>query len=199
MAGDHLDLRLGGREQLRRLAHRAVLARERPQDELGRARGREPLAVGGPVERAHARGVARHAHVLAVGEPPAVQRRLLHGGDQEAPVGTEGDGEMRALPLQRLGRGLGVRKPQRRAVVVRDREPEALRREGEPADGRGRRRALLLALAGAHEGVLAGRPGDRAGGPDRDVIDPAALGVGGDERCSRRSRRSRTPCRRRRR
>ena len=79
MAGHDLDLRLRRRKDARRLAHGTVLALERPQDQLGGARGREPLAAGAPVERAHARVIARHPHVLAVGEPPAVQGRLLHG------------------------------------------------------------------------------------------------------------------------
>ena len=42
---------------------------------------------------------------------------------------------MRALPRQRHRRGLRARPPQRDAVVAGDRETQALRREGEPADG----------------------------------------------------------------
>ena len=76
------------RQQARRLAHGSVLALERPQDELVRARGREPLAAGGPFERAHARAVARHPHVLAVGEAPAMQRRLLHGRNRNCRPGS---------------------------------------------------------------------------------------------------------------
>ena len=172
---------------LRLLAHRAVLALERPQHELLRAAGGEPLAAGGPAERAHARRIAGHAHVLGVDDAPAVQRRLLHGGDQELAVRAEGDVVVRALPLQHLGRGLRVRKPQRHAVVVGDGEPQPLGREGKPADGRGHVERARLALAGLHEGRLAGRPGDRAVRTERDVIDPAALGVGRDELGSRRS------------
>ena len=51
------------------------------------------------------------------------------------PFGLNGGVMVRALPFQEFRRGLRVRKPHRHAVVVGDREPHALRREGEPADG----------------------------------------------------------------
>ena len=86
--------------------------------------------------------------------------------------------EMRALPGEHLGRGLGVGKPERHAAVMRDREPQAFRREGEPADARRQVERLDLALGGAHERLLAGAPGDNAVRPERDAIDPAMLGVG---------------------
>ena len=76
-----------------------------------------------------------------------MQRRLVHGGDQKLVVGAERDAEMRAGPFQQLRRRGHVRKPQRHAVVMRDREPQALRRERKPADGRGHLERFLLALA----------------------------------------------------
>ena len=63
------------------------------------------------------------------------------------PFGLKVDVEVRALPFEHFGRGLRVRKPQRHAVVVRDREPEALRREGQPADRRRHLDRARLALA----------------------------------------------------
>ena len=77
-----------------------------------------------------------------------------------------------------LGFAPGVRKPERGAVVMRDGEAKALRRESQSADGRGQVERLFGALAGAHEGLLAGRPGERTAGADRHVIDPPALAVG---------------------
>ena len=135
MTGDCGDAHREGREHLRLLAHRAVLALERPEHELLGARRGEPLAAHGPAERAHARRIAGHPHVLGVDDAPAVQRRLLHRRHHELAVRAEGDVVVRALPLQQLGRGLRVRKPHRHAVVMGDREPHALRREGQPADG----------------------------------------------------------------
>ena len=41
---------------------------------------------------------------LVVGQPPAMQRRLVHRGDQELVVGAEGDAEMRARPFQKFRR-----------------------------------------------------------------------------------------------
>ena len=115
--------------------------------------------------------------MLAVGKPPAVQHRLLHGGDEKAAVGAHGGAEMRALPFELFRRGLRrVGKPQRGAVVMRDGKPKALRQEGEPADGR--RRFEFAQLLGLHEGRLAGRPGDRAVGRQRDMIDPAMFRIG---------------------
>ena len=65
MAGDAADAHRKGREHLRLLAHRAVLALERPEHQLLGARGRKPLAARGPAERTHAGRIARHPHVLA--------------------------------------------------------------------------------------------------------------------------------------
>ena len=69
---------------------------------------------------------------------------------------------------------------------MRDGEPKALRREGQPGDGRRRLERARLALAGEHMRGLAGRPGDRAVGPERDLIDPAFLVVGGEDLRARR-------------
>ena len=68
---------------------------------------------------------------------------------------------MRALPFQHFGLGLRIRKPERGAVVMRDREPKALRREGEPARGRRQFERLRFALAVGDLRELAGRPRDR--------------------------------------
>ena len=48
------------------------------------------------------------------------------------------------------------------------------------------RRTAQLAFAGAHMRDLAGRPGDRAIGAERDLIDPALLVVGGEHLDARR-------------
>ena len=83
------------------------------------------------------------------------------------------------LPFEPFRRRLRrIRKPQRRPVVVRDREPKALWQKGEAADGRGCLEfAQVLRL---REGRLAGRPGDGAVRAERDVIDPAPLRVSGE-------------------
>src|ERR1700751_1475940 len=60
MTGDDFDTMLRRRKDARLFAHGAVLALERPEDELRRARSGEPVAVGGPVQRRHARRIARH-------------------------------------------------------------------------------------------------------------------------------------------
>ena len=182
MTGDDLDLRLRRRQDTRGLAHGAVLGLERPQDELGRSRRRQPLAADGPIERAHACAVTRHPHVLAIGQAPAVQRRLLHGRDHEPPVRAHERGEMRAFPFQRLGRALRVREPERDAVVMRDGEANTFRGERQSADGRWHLEHALGTLAAARKRLLARRPRDRAVRADRHMVDPAALAVGGHHR-----------------
>ena len=182
MTGDRGDARLQRRQHRRLLAHRAVLAGERPDDHGIGARGGKPLAARAPRHRADAAGIAAHAHVPVVGEPPAMQRRLVHRGDQEFVVGAEGDGEMRAGPFQKFRLRRHVGKPQRHAVVMRDRHAQAFRRERQPADGRGRIEGFLLALAAADERRLARRPRHRAIGMQRDIVDPAPLGVGREHR-----------------
>ena len=125
----------------RRLAHRAT-AEERPQHHGVRAAGGEPLAVAGERQRLGLRRVAAHAHVLVVGQSPAMQRVLLHGRHHRIAVGMDGDPDMAALPFQ-LARAVdfGRHKPQRGAVVVRRRNALAPGVEGKAGDG-GRMRAV---------------------------------------------------------
>ena len=99
---------------------------------------------------------------------------LVHRGDQEFVVRAEGDGEMRAGPGQEFRRGRHVGKPQRRTVVVRDREPQALRRKRKPTNGRGHLDRLLLGLAALDEGGLAGRPGEGAVRMQRQLSLPVS-------------------------
>ena len=107
-------------------------------------------------------GVTRHAHVLAVGELPAVQRILLHGGDDEIAVRREGDRRMRAGPFE-LGRlAVGGREMQRHAIVAGYAETHALGREGEAFHRARMLEFFRLAVGEAHEGRLAGGIGDRA-------------------------------------
>ncbi len=111
-----------------------------------------------------------------------MQRRLVHRGDQKLVVQAEDDAEMRARPFQNLRIGRHIGKPQRHAVVMRDREPHAFRRERKPADRRRRIEEFLLALAAADKGGLAGRPRHRAIGMQRDIVDPASFCVGREQR-----------------
>ena len=80
------------------------------------------------------------------------------------------------------GRRRHVGKPQGHAVVMRDRKPQALWRERQPADGRGHLERFLLVLAAADKGGLAGRPREGAIGMQRDIVDPAPLCVGREQR-----------------
>ncbi len=136
MAGDLRDQRLPHRAQfLRRLAHRAVLAGERPDDCRRRAGRGEPLALGRPRHRLHLRRIAGHAHVSVVGKPPAMQRVFLHGRHEEPAVRREGDANMRAFPFQEQRRALRAHEPQLDAVVAGNRDAQALGREGDCLDG----------------------------------------------------------------
>ena len=145
-----------------------------------------------PSERTRA-PIARHAHVLAVDEAPAVQRRLLHGGDQELAVRADGRAEMRALPFELSGVALRVRKPERDAVVVGDREPKALRRERQSADGRGRLERCARARPCRSARRPACRPTRRPRRPARARHDRSSGAWRRSRRaCSRRSRRSPT-------
>src|SRR6266705_3589355 len=57
-----------------------------------------------------------------------------------------------------------------------DRQPKSLRRQRQAACARRDVDRPLLAFRGLHEYLPAGRPSDRPG-TDRDLVDPAALGV----------------------
>ena len=59
-----------------------------------------------------------------------------------------------------------------------DGDAKALGGKCQPADARGGLELANLALAGAHESLLTGRPCHGAVGPERDMIDPALLRVG---------------------
>src|SRR3569832_1456607 len=107
-----------------------------------------------------------------------MQGRLLHRRHHEAAIGTEADAEMRALPFEEFRLGGGVGKPERHAIVMRDRETEALRREGETRDCRWRFERARLTLAGNDARDLAGRPCDSAVGAQRYLVDPALPVVG---------------------
>ena len=105
--------------------------------------------------------IAGHAHVLPVGQPPAVQRVLLHGGDHALAVRADGDAGMAALPLQ-LARAVGFRgdEPQAGAVVVRGGDALAFRIEHQAGDAGGmveRLQFLPVAVEQVH------LPADRAG------------------------------------
>ena len=86
-------------------------------------------------------------------------------------------------PFQASISGLasGVGKPERGAAIMGDREPQALGRKGKPADAGGEIERAV-ALLGADEGGLADRPGERAIGAKRHMIDPFAGGFGKDFR-----------------
>ena len=198
VAGDLGDARLQRRQHRRLLAHRAVLAGERPQDHGVGAGGGERLSARAPGQRAHAAGIAGHPHVPVVGQPPAVQRRLVHRGDQELVVRAEHHAEMRAGPFQDLRASRHVGKPQRHAVVMRDRKPHAFRCERQPADGRRDFEEFLLALSVANERDLAGRPRHRAVRMQRDIVDPAPFWVGGERRGHALGVERQRPCHRRR-
>ena len=75
-----------------------------------------PLRVN---DRLGLRGVAAHAHVLAVRQLPAVQSVFLHRRDNGLALGMDNNAGMAALPLQFAGSvGLGGDEPERGAVVV---------------------------------------------------------------------------------
>src|ERR1700683_3003189 len=161
----------------RGLAHRTVLVLERTDDGGVGAGGRQPLAVMRPGKGARLGRISGHAHVARILKPPAVQRVLLHRGDEKTPVGREGDVEMRALPLNSLGIAFDLRKPERRAIVVGCREAKALGLESEAASSRRRAPGLDGPSFIARTDLLAGAP--RAGlAAERQGVDPPALLVG---------------------
>ena len=81
---------------------------------------------------------------------------------------------------------------------MRDRKPQALRRERQTADGRRHLEGFFLGLAAADERGLAGRPRHRAIGMKRDIVDPAPLGIGRQQRDLAFGVRARRACRHRR-
>ena len=110
-----------------------------------------------------------------------MQGRLLHGGDEEASVRTHDRAEMRASPFELLRIALGLGKPERDAIVVRDGEAESVRRESQTADrGRHFERALG-ALSGPRKCLFSCRPRHRFVRSGRHLIDPAASGVAGEK------------------
>ena len=167
----------------RRLAHRAA-AEERPKHHGVRAAGGEPLAVAGERQRLSLGGIAAHAHVLVVGEPPAMQRVLLHRGHHRIAVGMDGDRSVAALPFQPARAvHLGCHKPKRGAVVVRCRDTLAAAVEGKAGDGGGMRELLEL-LPGVVEQVdgFADCAGQQSlallAGMSGDVLHPFRAEVG---------------------
>ena len=61
---------------------------------------------------------------------------FLHGGDQKFSIRADRYPEMGALPFEPLGLSAGrVRKPERRAVVVRNRKTESLWKKAKACDG----------------------------------------------------------------
>src|SRR6185437_6606669 len=177
MKGDAGHARLAHAAFAGRLAHRPVLVLERPDHGGVGAGGRKPRPVVRPGERARLRRITVHAHVARILESPAVQRVLLHRGDQKPAVGREGDVEMRAFPFERPGRPFDLREPERCAVVMGGGEAKTLGLESKAANGR--RRAPSPDRPGfvARANLLARAP--RAGlAAQRERVDPAALLVG---------------------
>src|SRR5262245_55882233 len=154
--------------------HWAVLAVKRPEDELLGTRCRQEFSICSPAQRAHARRITGHPHVFGISHTPPMQRRLLHGGDQKLSIRADGHAEMRALPLQEFRLGAAcVRKPQRDASVVSNRQAESFWCECETGDRRRRVERPKLALPRANVGRFARRPGNRVIWPQRDVINPS--------------------------
>ena len=132
------------------------------------------MSVVRPREGACLGRIAAHAHVLLVGNPPAMQRVFLHRGDEEAPVRRKAHVEMRAFPVEDIRRCRGVREPQRRAIIMRDREAIAFRRKARPRTEEGAVKLLTLTLRIAGANLLAGRPGERAIIAPGERVDPFA-------------------------
>ena len=141
----------------RLLAHRPVGAGERPDHHAGRAGGRQHAPAVEEGQAAHLGRIAAHAHVLGVGEPPAVQGVLLHRRHQEAAVRAEEPRRCASPPsaaspaaARRSGR---TRAPRRRRWPTARRRPRASQRHvghgalvGErPGEGRRRRRRCTRA------------------------------------------------------
>src|SRR5262249_13527804 len=121
------DTGLVAREYLWLTPHGTIFAVEGPKNELLGPGRRKEISIRCPAQRAHPRRIARHAHVFAVGQPPAVEHRLLHAGDEKFSIGADRDPEVRALPLKPLRLCIRIGKPKCRAVIMSDGETEALR------------------------------------------------------------------------
>ena len=145
------------------------------------------MAVMRPRQRARLAGIAGHAHVARVGEPPAVQRVLLHRGDEEAPVGRGG----RRRDASPSIRAASARR--RRWGTTATRHCNGRAPADSPWAGRRGRARCVGALQDftapgvvARARLLAGRPGDRAG-----RAAPARRSSGPFRRRSSRARRRR--------
>src|SRR5262249_59439618 len=80
-----------------------------------------------------------------------MQHRLLHAGDQEFPIRADCDAKMRALPFETLGLRTGsVRKPEGRAIVVRNRQTKAFRCKTQAGHRRRQLKAPLVAIPREH-------------------------------------------------
>ena len=148
----------------RRLAHRAA-AEERPHHHALRAGGRQPLAGAAERQALRLGRIAAHPHVLPVREAPAMERVLLHGGHDRFGAGVDGDAGVAALPVQHARRvGFRRHEPQAASVVVRCRDPLALRVEHQPGHGRGMLEHLeRLARGGEDVRGLSHGAGDQPG------------------------------------
>ena len=103
-------------------------------------------------------------------------------GDQKAAVRAERHAEMRALPFELFRRGRAhseTRASRRCNGRSQDESPSAQR----PARRQSRHFQRARRPCGAHERLLACRPRDGAVRAERDMVDPAALGVGRERLC----------------
>src|SRR5258705_9386 len=137
-------------------------------------------AARAPASRRH--HPPRRTRLAVTRRAPAMQRRLVHRGDEKLIVRTENNAEMRSRPFQNFGLRRHVGKPQRRAVIMRDRKAQALRRECQSADGRGHLERFFLGLPAADNGGLAGRPRHGPFRMKRDIVDPAPFRVSREQR-----------------
>src|SRR6202158_2721671 len=88
--------------------------------------------------------------------------------------------DVRPPPYQTSGLRRNVGNPHRHAVIMRDRKPQALRRECKAADGREHVKRFFLNPPAADKGGLAGRPRHGPIWMKRDIVDPAPFWVGGE-------------------
>src|SRR5262245_63075264 len=182
MTGNDHNARFSARQNCRLATHRTILAVERPEDQLLGARRRKKFAIRTPTEGPHTSGISRHAHVLGIHQPPTVECWLLHGRDQKFSIRADRYSEMRSLPFEPFGLSAGrVRKPERGAVVMRDRKTEAFRQKAKSGNGRGRLKRPQLTFLRADMCSFAGRPGKGVVWAHRNVVDPAFLVIRSDD------------------